>query len=313
MLLELTDIAQRATAQFWYGRGVRAAYLPVTTGSISSPMGLGSDSTPVKVELQGVPTYLADSMQFLLEYGCRMNEAGCYYIMPSFRGEAPDETHLCQFYHSEAEISGGLEDVVATVEDYVRALAAAYLEAMAPVINEVAGDTAHIERVLALPAFPRITNAEAIELLGGPNSEYVTEVAPGARTINRAGERVLMNHFGEFVWLTHHDHLAVPFYQAYEPGTGRTIARSADLLFGIGETVGCGERHTDAAQVRDALDLHGVHESDYAWYLKMREIRPMQTSGFGLGIERFFMWLLRHDDIRDLQMLHRVNGVEITP
>jgi asparaginyl-tRNA synthetase len=78
MLLELTDVAQRATAQFWYERGVRAAYLPVTTGSISSPMGLGSNSTPVKVNLQGVPTYLADSMQFLLEYGCRMNEAGCW-------------------------------------------------------------------------------------------------------------------------------------------------------------------------------------------------------------------------------------------
>ena len=69
MLLQLTDLMQRSTVQFWAGRGVRAAYLPVTTGSISSPMGLGSDSTPVKIELEGVPTYLADSMRFLLELG----------------------------------------------------------------------------------------------------------------------------------------------------------------------------------------------------------------------------------------------------
>ena len=41
------------------------------TGSISSPMGLGSDSLPVKINLNGVSTYLADSMQFLLDYGNR--------------------------------------------------------------------------------------------------------------------------------------------------------------------------------------------------------------------------------------------------
>lgn len=46
-------------------------HLPITTGSISSPMGLGSDSIPVKIQLGGRDTYLADSMQFALEYGCR--------------------------------------------------------------------------------------------------------------------------------------------------------------------------------------------------------------------------------------------------
>lgn len=54
-------------------------HLPVTTGSISSPMGRGSDSLPVKVKLEGVETYLADSMQFLLEYGCRLTNKGVYY------------------------------------------------------------------------------------------------------------------------------------------------------------------------------------------------------------------------------------------
>ncbi len=66
-------------------------HLPITTGSISSPMGLGSDSIPVKIQLGGRDTYLADSMQFALEYGCRFFENGVWYIMPSFRGESEDK------------------------------------------------------------------------------------------------------------------------------------------------------------------------------------------------------------------------------
>ncbi len=312
MLLQLTDLMQRSTVQFWAGRGVRAAYLPVTTGSISSPMGLGSDSTPVKIELEGVPTYLADSMQFLLEYGCRMHEAGTYYVMPSFRGEAPDPTHLCQFYHSEAEVAGGLDDVMATVEDYVRHLARDFLDEMEDVIAEVAGGTDHLRRVLELRGpFPRITFADAVAELGdGP--DVVQQSAPGIRSLTRAAERQLMDRFGEFVWVTHFDHLSVPFYQAFEPGDP-SVARAGDLLFGIGETVGAGERHATAEQVREALAMHEVDEQDYAWYTRMRELRPMQTSGFGLGVERFFLWLLRHDDIRDMQMLQRVNGRQINP
>ncbi|MEV0123771.1 asparagine synthetase A [Streptomyces sp. NPDC050703] len=311
LLLRLTDVMQRATVEFWAGRDVRAAYLPVTTGSISSPMGLGSDSVPVRVNLEGVPTYLADSMQFLLEYSCRMWEKGSYYVMPSFRGEAPDPTHLCQFYHSEAELQGDLDAVMDTVEAYVRHLGKAYLDEMGTAIAEVAGDTAHIERLLSLKAFPRVTFAEAVDLLGD-TPDLVTEVADGARALTRKAEAALMDKFGEFVWVTHFDHLSVPFYQAYEPGdTSR--ARNGDLLFGIGETVGAGERHATAEQVREALAHHEVAEEDYAWYLRMRELRPMQTSGFGLGVERFFLWLLRHDDIRDLQMLQRVNGRQINP
>ncbi|GAA2786433.1 asparagine synthetase A [Streptomyces rameus] len=310
-LLQMTDIMQRATVEFWAGRGVRAAYLPVTTGSVSSPMGLGSDSSPVRVELEGVPTYLADSMQFLLEYGCRMWEQGCYYVMPSFRGEAPDPTHLCQFYHSEAELPGDVDAVMDTVEAYVRHLARAYLDEMGPVITDVAGSTAHIERLLSLEAFPRVAFSEAVDLLGD-TPEYATEVADGARTLTRAAERALMDKFGEFVWVTQFDHLSVPFYQAFEPGDP-SRARNADLLFGVGETVGCGERHATAQEARQALAMHEVAEEDYAWYLRMRELRPMRTSGFGLGVERFFLWLLKHDDIRDMQMLHRVNGRQINP
>ena len=54
--------------------GYKYSLVPVMTDSISSPMGLGSDSEPVHVNLCGQDTYLADSMQFALEYALRVEE-----------------------------------------------------------------------------------------------------------------------------------------------------------------------------------------------------------------------------------------------
>ena len=87
LLIKLENLISVETMKFYQKKGIITLHLPVTTGSISSPMGRGSDSLPVKINLEGVNTYLADSMQFLLEYGCRLSDTGVYYIMPSFRGE----------------------------------------------------------------------------------------------------------------------------------------------------------------------------------------------------------------------------------
>jgi len=295
---------------FWRSRGVKAAYLPLTTGSISSPMGPGSDSTPVGVEVEGVLTYLADSMQFLLEYSCRLSPDGAYYVMPSFRGEAADPTHLCQFYHSEAEIPGNLDAVIKTSQDYIRYLAQAFLRDASDLVERIAGTTDHLHRPLQ-GGFRRVTFDQAVDLLD-KDPRYVQEAFPGCRSLTRAGERRLMDMLGEFTWVTHMDHLSVPFYQACDE-TDPTKAKNGDLLFGIGETVGCGERHTTPQGVRAALAEHAVDEDAYAWYIRMRELTPMLTSGFGMGVERFLLWVLQHDDIRDLPTVLRFNGQQINP
>ena len=96
-----------ATFDFYRGKGMQTLHLPVTTGSISSPMGLGSDSTPVKIQLFGQPVYLADSMQFFLEFGCRLMPKGCFYIMPSFRGRRPT-SGTCASFTTARQRSPGL-------------------------------------------------------------------------------------------------------------------------------------------------------------------------------------------------------------
>jgi asparaginyl-tRNA synthetase len=39
----------------------------------------------------------------------------------------------------------------------------------------------------------------------------------------------------------------------------------------------------------------------------------MRTSGFGMGVERFLMWVLNHDDIRDIPLVSRLNEPKAWP
>lgn len=314
LLVKLENLVSMETMKFYEEKGIITMHLPVTTGSISSPMGRGSDSLPVKVNLEGIDTYLADSMQFLLEYGCRLNEKGVYYVMPSFRGEKADERHLCQFYHSEAEIPGNLDDVMNLVEEYVKYLSKKILEKFRDELVEAIGDVSHIEKIAKYSGnFPRIAFNQAEQSLKekfGDNLNDYIEYNDGWRNITRKAEQELIKIYGGIVWITNYDILAVPFYQKFDNDLIGTT-KNADLLFGIGETVGCGERHQNDVDLLKSMKLHEVDKEEYEWYIKLKEKYPLQTAGFGMGIERYLMWVLKASDIRNMQICLRFNGEQI--
>jgi len=43
----------------------------------------------------------------------------------------------------------------------------------------------------------------------------------------------------------------------------------------------------------------GLDPSNYAWYMDLRKWGTVPHSGFGLGVERVLMWMLKLDHIRD--------------
>ena len=306
----LQDFISVNTIMFYQAKNMKTIHLPITTGAVSSPMGLGSDSKPVKIKMFNKEMYLADSMQFMLESGCRMHPDGVYYIMPSFRGEDADDRHLCQFYHSEAEIAGNLSDVMLLVEEYIKYLCVELLNKFED-LEAICGNVRHIEKMITLKEMPKITFDEAEKILA-KYEDAIKYNKLGFRTLTRDGEKILMNTFDGMVWVQNYDQLAVPFYQAINPYNQKTTL-NADLLFGIGEVVGCGQRHTGSQELLKALERHKVSERDYEWYIQMKERYPMETAGFGMGIERFLLWITCNDDIRNFELLPRRNGIHICP
>ena len=205
--------------------------------------------------------------------------------------------HLNQFYHAECELLGTLDDGIDLAERYIVAVTHAILDKHVDTIRAVAGTTSHVDDFLSLVNkngghLPRITLSNALslnEITSTPNTwEYAvaTDHSKG-RALTCTGERILIQKFGGAVWLTEMDHLSVPFYQAFVPHTNNAKALCADLLFGPGEVLGLGQRHTSANEVSEGLKLHEVPEHNYQWYLDIRDEdkggKGLQTKGGGWG------------------------------
>ncbi|KAG1936526.1 isoaspartyl peptidase/L-asparaginase [Pimephales promelas] len=319
-LFQIQNTLFHSTVEYFNNKCKYAyALTPITTDTISSPMGLGSDSEPVFVNMLGQDVYLADSMQFVLEYFMRFHDGlpGAYYVSPSFRGEDPDATHLNQFYHVECELLGDMDAAMTIAEGYVAHLTQAMVKQHSDIILNTAGTLSHAQELLKNleNPLPRVPLDQAINIMPSSDClEWVQEGQPQfGRKLTRKGEKVLIKKYGGAVWLTEMDHLGVPFYQAYIEGSGRSKAKAADLLLGLGETVGLGERHSTPEMVREALQHHAVPEDSYKWYIDMRQAIPLQTSGWGMGSERYLCWLLQHNDVRDMQIIPRLKAKKFMP
>jgi asparaginyl-tRNA synthetase len=311
LIATLQDEINYATTIFYRKKGIRSIYLPLISNSISSPISPGSDSKPEKITIRGINTYLSDSLQFLLELGTRIHKKGAYYIMPSFRGDTVDARHLNQFYHSEVEIPGHLPDIKKLAEEYIFFLAKHILDNHGEMLEASIGDISHIEKAINHKNGIQSIRYEEARILLKNQERYFKKNPFQFPVITPRGEKKLIDHFDGIVWLTHYPQILSPFYQ--KPEEGSEFALTADLLFGIGETLGAGERHRFANELKKSIKMQKVCENDYEWYIEMKRISPEQTSGFGMGIERFLLWLTKTSDIRDCQIIPQYYGININP
>ncbi|MGJ5079292.1 asparagine synthetase A [Bradyrhizobium sp. HKCCYLS3013] len=311
-IFELFSVLNFATHDFFRLEAASIAFAPLTTGSISSPMGLASDSVPVQAQIGGRTIYLADSMQFALELALRVTGRPTYYLLPSFRGEGSDARHLNQFVHAEAEMRGGLDDVMAFVERYFRFLTRALLSEARKTLNLFGSNIKSLDSVAAgTGPFRRIRFAEAVRVLADCDGAF-ERCETGDLRITSLGERALLDRHRAPIWITHMPARTVPFYQAISPDDPE-ISLTADLLTGVGETVGAGERALTDADVIANLARGQVCADDYRWYIDMKRAQPWRTAGFGLGVERFLMWATGTRDIRDWSFLLRNEFGEGSP
>ncbi len=109
--------------------------------------------------------------------------------------------------------------------------------------------------------------------------------------LTKLGEAQMVRNAGGAVWVISPPVDAVPFYQA---ALGEK-ALAADLLLGLGEVVGCGERCVSASDLRASLKRANLDIADYGDYILLKERWPLRTSGFGIGLERLIAFMLGHD------------------
>ena len=318
----------RAVSDYYFGvlHGGRNVDLFMLTPSVSSPMGVGSDSEAIPIKFGNLDWYLVDSSQFGFEPLLMNGLELVYCYLPSMRGEAADKRHLNQFFHCEAEMRGDISRLIPLVEGYVRAICEA-LSLMPNIVGRISQcpemTQKCAETIINMETFQRISFDEAIELLkdeGGVGD--VIEIEPRGREITPQGEINILKLLGlqAPLWIMNHDRDRVPFYQKPDPADSNK-AVNGDLIFPPivsgafgGEIVGCGQRQDSVHEMFESLDRQRISAEPYQWYINLRRLPGYATtSGFGLGIERFIAWALCRSDIRDVIIYPRLKNVITYP
>ena len=316
------------TSDYYFGinLGAKNIDLFMTTPSVSSPMGPGSDSDPIKIKFGKYKTFLIDSSQFGFEPLLLNNFDKVYCYLPSMRGENPDARHLNQFFHCELEIIGNLEDLIPIVEKYIKFLCETVL-LMDSSINKISSNSKKtkeiLKKVIKLDSFPEITFDKAVNvLIKNKKKKYINFTNHG-KDISNKGEIVLMKilKIDTPLWIKYFDRDRTPFYQKpCSENKDKTI--NADLLFPPitknafgGEIVGSGQRQDNPKEMYESLKRqNNISTKPYEWYIDLRRFSNYQTtSGFGLGIERFIAWALAKDNIRDVIPYPRLKNIKMLP
>ncbi|MHA1451190.1 MAG: amino acid--tRNA ligase-related protein, partial [Candidatus Hodarchaeales archaeon] len=124
--------------------------------------------------------------------------------------------------------------------------------------------------------------------------------------ITEKPERTLVDEIGKPTFLIKFPVSMKPFYMkrnAEDP----TRTNSVDLLIpNVGEIVGGSQREDDYEALMKHLAEEGLDPEPYYWYTDLRKYGSCVHSGYGFGLERFIMWILDLDHIREACLFPRL-------
>jgi aspartyl-tRNA synthetase len=248
--------------------------------------------------------YLAQSPQFYKQMAIAAGIDRVFEIGPVFRAE-PSYTsrHSTEFTGVDAEMAwiDSVEDVMAFEEQMIAHALAQVASRHGELIAEVYGVKVTVPEV----PFPRITMAEALEVMRAQGWDPTGE----REDLDPEGERGIAAHIAretghEFVFVTEFPASARPFYHM-RPAGRPDLTCSFDLLWkGLEITTGAQREHRYDVLASQAAGK-GMSIEPMAYYANAFRYGCPPHGGLGMGLNRMLMVLLGLDSIRDATFLFR--------
>lgn len=233
-----------------------------------------------------------------------------YTFGPTFRAENSNTTrHANEFWMVEPEISFcDLDGLMDFEEKMIKSVINHILETCGQELEfcnrNIDNDLIERLKLVANSEFGRITYTDAIEVLKKNNDKFEYKVEWGC-DIQTEHERYLSEIvFGKPVFVTNYPKEIKAFYMKQDEG-GKTVSAVDLLVPGIGELTGGSQRETDFEKLTSRMNELGLRQEDYWWYLNLRKYGSVEHSGFGIGFERFVMYLTGMSNIRDVELFPR--------
>ena len=228
-----------------------------------------------------------------------------YTFGPTFRAENSNtRTHANEFWMIEPEIAfADLDDDMDLIEDMIKYLIEYVLENCPEEMkffNEMI-DTSLLDRLNTVKdsEFKKMSYTEAIDFLQKAEVKFDYPVEWGV-DLQTEHERYICEEVVKGpVFLTNYPKEIKAFYMRNNDD-GKTVAASDLLVPQVGELVGASQREERLDVLKQKLKDFNIEEESMDWYLDLRRYGGVKHAGFGLGFERFLMYITGIGNIRDV-------------
>lgn len=244
-----------------------------------------------------------------------MTHAFCntYTFGPTFRAEKSNTTrHAAEFWMMEPEMCfTDLEGLMDHEEEMIKNVISYVMENCKDELNFLNNfvDKSLLDRLnnVVNNEFVRLSYTDAIEILEKEKNIFEFPVEWGV-DLQSEHERYLTEKvFKKPVFLYNYPKDIKAFYMK-QNADGKTVAAVDLLVPGIGELCGGSQREENYEKLLNRMLEFGLNPEEYKNYLETRKYGATIHSGFGLGFERFVMYLTGISNIRDVEYCPRTVG-----
>lgn len=316
-VFRLRSVLSMAIHEFFQNQGFVYVHTPLLTGISCEGDDMfhvvtGDDKNNLDSYF-GKKTLLSGSGQIHVE-AFAMAFRDVYTFGPTFRSEKSNtRTHAAEFWMIEPEIAfADLEDNMDLIEDCVKYCIKYCLE-NAPeemkFFNEMIDKTLldRLNHVLNTP-FKTLEYTDAINLLLKAKEEGVKfeddNIFWGKDLESEHEKYITEKVIKGPVFLINYPEEIKSFYMKRN-ADGKTVAACDLLVPGIGELVGGSQREENYDILKEKMEKSHLNMDDYGWYLDLRRYGGCKHAGFGIGFERFVMYISGMSNIRDVEPFPR--------
>lgn len=313
-IFRLRSVLSMAIHEFFQNQGFVYVHTPIMTGNDGEGAGemfvaTTRDDGNYEEDFFGKPAYLTVTGQLHVE-AFAMAFRDVYTFGPVFRAENSNTTrHASEFWMIEPEIAfADLDDDMNLIEDMIKYCIDYVLDNAPEEMKffEQMVDKDCIKRISAVrnSEFKKMTYSEAIDLLLQADVKFENKVEWGM-DLNAEHERYICEKVVNGpVFLTDYPKDIKAFYMRVNDDN-KTVAACDLLVPGVGELVGGSQREERYDVLENRMKEMGMQTEGLQWYMDLRRYGGCKHAGFGLGFDRFLMYLTGMTNIRDVEPFPR--------
>jgi len=155
-----------------------------------------------------------------------------------------------------------------------------------------------LNHVLDTP-FERLTYTDAVEILKNSNQTFEFPIYWGVDLQSEHERYLVEKYFKKPVILTDYPKEIKAFYMKLNDDD-KTVKAMDVLVPRVGEIIGGSQREDNYDKLLKRIQENHVPTKDVWWYLETRKFGSAPHSGFGLGFERFMLFVTGMGNIRDV-------------